>query len=138
MADRVREVDYYAVKMADKPGGGADVLALFRKERVSFTAIHAFPEGKRVQVDFVPKDSRKFLRVARKAKLRVSKKKKAFMVEGTDRVGALGRVLEATAEANVNVTAVTAVCGGKGRFGAIFWVKPKDYRQAAKALGAKK
>ncbi len=138
MADRVRAVDYYHVRTPDKPGAGAKILALFRKERVSFTAVHAFPDGKRVQVDFVPKDGRKFLRVARKAKLRVSKKKSAFMVEGTDRAGALARVLEVTAEEEINVTAVTAVCGGKGRFGAIFWVKPKDFRRAAKALGAKK
>ena len=138
MADRVRAVDYYHIRMPDKPGAGAGILALFRKERVSFNAVHAFPDGKRVQVDFVPKDGRKFLRVARKAKLKVSKKKNAFMVEGTDRAGALARVLEMTAGEEINVTAVTAVSGGKGRFGAIFWVKPKDYRRAAKALGAKK
>ncbi len=138
MADKVRAVDYYHVRMPDKPGAGAGILSLFRKERVSFTAVHAFPDGNRMQVDFVPKDGRKFLRVARKARLRVSKKKNAFMVEGSDRVGALSRVLEITGEAEINVTAVTAVSGGKGRFGAIFWVKPKDYRRAAKALGAKK
>jgi hypothetical protein len=70
--------------------------------------------------------------------MRISKKKSAFMVEGSDRAGALARVLEITAGEDINVTAVTAVCGGKGRFGAIFWVKPKDFRRAARALGAKK
>lgn len=137
MADSVRVVNYYAVKMADKPGAGAKILSVFKKERVSFTAVHAFPEGKRVQVDFVPKDNRKFLRVARKAKLRIGPKKSAFLVDGSDRAGALSRVLEATAEAGINVTAVTAVCAGRGRFGGIFWVKPKDFKAAAKALGAK-
>ncbi len=138
MTDRVRAVNYYHVRMPDRPGVGSEILSFFRKERVSFTAVHAFPDGNRVQVDFVPKDSRKFLRVARKARLRVSKKKNAFLVEGSDRVGALSRILEKTAEAEINITAVTAVSGGKGRFGAIFWVKPKDYRRAARALGAKR
>ena len=34
------------------------------------------------------------------------------------------------------MTAVDAVTGGKGRFGAIFWVKPNAVAKAAKALGA--
>lgn len=138
MVDRVRTVDYYNVRTADRPGAGAAILDHFRKERVSFAAVHAFPDGKSVQVDFVPKDGRKFLRVARKAKLRVSKKKSAFMVEGTDRPGALSQVLAITGEEEINVTAVTALCSGKGRYGAILWVRPKDFRRAAKALGARK
>jgi len=37
----------------------------------------------------------------------------------------------------INVTAADAVSGGKGRYGMIIWVKPKDYARAARALGAK-
>jgi hypothetical protein len=32
---------------------------------------------------------------------------------------------------------VDAVAAGKGRYGAILWVKQKNVRKAAKALGAK-
>ena len=49
MADRIREVNYYYVKAVDRPGAGAKMFSVFRKERVSFMAVHAFPEGKRVQ-----------------------------------------------------------------------------------------
>ena len=35
------------------------------------------------------------------------------------------------------VTAADAVTAGRGRFGMILWVKPKDVGRAAKALGAR-
>ena len=47
------------------------------------------------------------------------------------------RVLDKLAAAKINVIAIDAIGSGKGRFGAIFWVKPKAVAKAAKALGAK-
>ena len=38
--------------------------------------------------------------------------------------------------AKINVTAATGVCAGMGRYGAILWVKPRDVKKAAAALGA--
>ncbi|MBI2131540.1 MAG: hypothetical protein HYT99_01750 [Candidatus Tectomicrobia bacterium] len=137
MADVIKVVDYYYITSPDKPGAGAKMLDPFRKAGVSFLAVHAFPEGKRVQVDFVPVKGGAFLRAARRARLRVSKKKKAFLVQGTDRAGALAGVMARLGAAKINVTAVTGLCAGKRRFALIFWVKPKDQRAAARALGAK-
>jgi hypothetical protein len=50
-------------------------------------------------------------------------------------VGACADFLGKLAAAKVNVTAVDAVSAGAGRYGAIFWVKPRDVSRAAKALG---
>lgn len=136
MADTVRAVDYYYVTTSDRPGQGAALLSVFRDAGVNLLAAHAFPERRRVQVDLVPENARAFTAAARKAKLKLSPKKKALLVEGTDRVGAIAEILEKTAAAGVNVTAITAIGAGRKRFGAILWVKPKDQRKAAKALGA--
>src|SRR5712691_11340003 len=38
--------------------------------------------------------------------------------------------------AKINVTAVTGVCAGMGRYGALLWVKPGAVNKAASALGA--
>ncbi len=138
MADTIRTVDYYYATSTDAPGTGARILGHFRKGRVSFLAVHAFPVGKRVQVDFVPKDSRAFLRVARRARVRISKKKRAFLVQGSDRAGALASVLDKLGAAKINVTATTAITAGRGRWGAILWVKPRDQARAARALGARR
>ncbi|MFQ5915347.1 MAG: hypothetical protein ACE5JS_19425 [Nitrospinota bacterium] len=135
MAEQIRLVDYYYVTSPDKPGEGAEVLSVCRQARINLLTIHAFPRGRRTQVDLVPKNGPAFLRAARKAKWKLSGKKKAFLVTGQDRVGVMAPVLEKLTQAKVNVTAVTAVSAGKGRFGAILWVKPKDLRRASKALG---
>jgi hypothetical protein len=134
MAVRCRFVDYYAVRLADRPGTGARTLGIFRSARVPLAAVHAFPQGRGCQMDLVPIRSAPFLRAARKAKLALSRRKRAILVEGDDRTGALAGVLDAIAAAEVNVTAVTGIRAGGGRFGAILWVKPRDLRRAAKAL----
>ena len=59
------------------------------------------------------------------------------MFRGNDRVGALTKIFDKLAQARINVTAVQAVGAGKGRCGAIFWVKPGNAAKAAKLLGAK-
>ena len=76
-------------------------------------------------------------KVARENGWRLSKTKKGFLIQGTDRVGACHRHLQKLADRKINVTAVDAVAAGKGRYGMILWVKPKDYGRAARALGAR-
>jgi len=137
MAVKCRFVDYYAIKLADRPGTGGKALGALRRASVALEAVHAFPEGRGVQMDLVPTRGAAFLRAARAAKLRPSRRKRALLIEGADRTGALAGVLEALGNAKVNVTAVTGVRAGKGRFGAILWVKPRDLRRAAKALGVR-
>ncbi len=137
MAERVRIVDYYYVTSDDRPGEGAGVLSALKSARVNLLAVHAFPEGQRIQVDLVPSNPEALVKAARKAKLKLSRKKKAFLVTGDDKVGALTPILNQLAEAKVNVTALTALTGGSKRFGAIFWVNPRDMGRASKALGIK-
>jgi hypothetical protein len=76
-------------------------------------------------------------RVARKNGWRLSKTKKAFLIQGDDRVGSCHRQLKKLADQKINVTAVDAVAAGKGRWAAILWVKPPVYARAARALKAK-
>jgi predicted amino acid-binding ACT domain protein len=67
----------------------------------------------------------------------LSKVKKGFLIQGTDRVGAVHRHLQKLADAGINVTAADAVAAGQGRYGMILWVKQRDYARAARALGAR-
>ena len=67
----------------------------------------------------------------------LSKRKTGFLVQGDDRVGALTRIATALAVAKINITAIDAVTAGKGRFGAIFWVKPAAVAKAARLLRAR-
>ncbi len=136
VADTIRIVDYYYIEAPNKPGEGAQMLRHLEDAGVNLAVLHAFPSGRRTQVDFVSTDAAALKRAARPAKWKLVGPKKALLVNGDDRVGALTGYFETLGEAGVNVTAVTAIAAGAGRFGAIIWVDPRNVRRAAQLLGA--
>ena len=135
MADATRVVDYFYTMIADKPGEGARILRALRDARVNLLAFSAFPSQRKSQVDFIPEDAAAFVAAAKAAKIKLKGPKKVFLIDGDDRVGALSDVLAKLGAAKVNVTAVDAACSGMGRYGAMLWVKAKDMKKAAAALG---
>jgi len=138
MADTGKQVQYFYVEVADKPGEGARLLSLFKEAGVNLLAFSGFPQGRRAQIDFIPADPAAFRVAARKAKLKLVGPKTGFLVQGEDRVGAVAELMAKLAEAKINVTACDAVAAGEGRYGAILWVKPADVQKAARVLGAVK
>jgi hypothetical protein len=128
-------VDYFYIGTTDKPGEGARILRHLRGAGVNLIALHAFPAGRRAQIDFVPTSAEAFKAAAKAAKWKVVGPKKAFVIEGEDRLGALADYFARLGDAKVNVTAADAVTAGAGRFGAILWVKPRDVKRAVRALG---
>jgi hypothetical protein len=138
MADRVKKITYCYVKVPNRPRQGATVLSQLREEGVNLLAYSGFPAGRgKAQLDFVPEDMAELKRVARKHGWTVSAIKKGFLMSGDDRLGAAHRHIEKLANAKINVVAADAVIAGKGRYGMILWVRPKDYVRAARVLGAK-
>jgi hypothetical protein len=136
MSEMIRKVDYYYTTATDKPGEGARLFTALKDAGVGLLALHGFPSARKTQVDFVPTDPAAFVAAAKSAKIKLSKPKAAFLVEGDDRVGAMAGIMAKLSGAKINVTAVTGVCAGMGRYGAILWVKPRDVKKAAAALGA--
>ena len=135
---KIRTVEYFKLSVPDRPGEGAKLLRSLKQQDVGLLAFSAFPEGRGSQVDFVPEDSRGFLRAARSLGWEIEAAKTGFLMQGKDRTGALASLLRKLADARINVIAIDAVGAGKRRFGAIFWVAPKDVAKAAKLLKAKR
>jgi len=133
----VRKASYYSMKVPQRPGSGAQLLAALKAAKVNLLAFTGFPEGGGAQVDFVPQDNAKFTKVARKAKLRISARKTVFLAQGADKVGALTQLLARLAKAKINLVALSAVTAGSRRFGMLFWVKPKDVAKASRVLKAR-
>jgi hypothetical protein len=136
MSEMIRKIDYYYTTTTDKPGEGTRLLKTLQQAGVGLLALHGFPSARKAQIDFVPTDPAAFVATAKSAKIKLSKPKTAFLVEGDDRVGAVAGVMAKLSAVKINVTAVTAVCAGMGRYGAIVWVKPRDVKKASSALGA--
>src|SRR2546428_2650119 len=114
MADSIRRVSYYYTTISDKPGEGARLLETLRSAGVNLLAFHAFPSARKAQVDFVPSDGALFTAAAKGAKIKLSKPKTAFLIEGDDRVGALAGILARLGAAKINVTAGAGGWGGGG------------------------
>jgi predicted amino acid-binding ACT domain protein len=72
----------------------------------------------------------------KKAGIAVGEKKTVFLIQGDDKIGAVAEVMGKLGKAGINVTTIDAVATGKGRFGAILWVKPADVAKTAKILRA--
>ncbi len=137
MADTVRRVEYYHVTVSDKPGEGERILSALKESEINLLAYLGFPTGGgQSQVDLVPEDPASFRQAAERAGLTLSETKRAFLIQGDDRVGAVTDMTAKLAEANINVTAAAATSAGSGRYGMILWVAPTDYERAADALGA--
>ncbi len=137
MADTVRKVDYQYVLIADKPGEAFKVAAALKEAGVNLLAFSAFPGPKgKAQAVLVPESLERLQKVAKAQGLEISARKRAFLIQGEDRTGALAEILQKLASAKVNVVATDAVCAGAGRYGCVVWVKPDAYDAAARALGA--
>ena len=136
MADKIKKVVYFTMNVADKPGEASRVLQTLSQAGVNLLAFSGFPRGRRAQLDFVPEKPELFRKAATRAKLKMQPRKTGFLVQGSDRPGAVAEVLRKLADVNVNVTAVDAASAGGGRYGAILWVKPPDLKKAAKVLKA--
>ena len=133
----ISRADYYTMKVSQRPGAGAKLLGAMKAAGVNLLAFTGFPSGGGAQVDFIPQNSAKFRQAANKAGLRVSKRKTVFLVRGSDRVGALTGVLGKLASKKINLVALSAITAGNGRYGMIFWVKPKDIGRTSRLLRAR-
>lgn len=136
MADKTRSVEYCYVTVPDRPGEGKKVLSALKQSNVNLLAYLGFPSGDgKSQLDLVPENADALKQAAGKAGLKLSESKRAFLIQGDDRAGAVADTLAKLADAGVNVTAAAATTVG-GNYGLLVWVSPSDYERAAKALGA--
>jgi len=137
MKDQIFRVEYFAITVEDRPGIGADLGRRLTDEGVNLLALSAFPlAAGKTQVDLIPEHPEAFTRAAKKLSLTLGEPKIAFLIQGSDRPGAMGDVLNRLGAANINVRATSGVCAGDSRYGAILWVNPKDAELASRALGA--
>jgi prephenate dehydratase len=136
-SDTVRKVDYFTIRVADRPGEAFRVLQVLVSGGINLLACSGRRVGRRSQIDVVPEDARKFKRVVGKADLEFAARKSGFLIQGEDRPGALAQNLRRLAKAGINVAGVDGMAAGKGRWGAIVWVASRDVVRAEEVFGAK-
>jgi hypothetical protein len=135
--DAVRKVDYWYATVDDRPGEAGKVLEKVAAAKVNLLAFLAFPAGGgKSQVDLIPADPTAFEKAAKAAGIALSAKKRALLLTGADRVGAVAEATKRLAAKGINVTAATAVATQGGGYGLLIWVRQNQVDAAATALGA--
>jgi hypothetical protein len=129
----MRQTDYFYVIVPDRPGEGARVLAAFLRAGIRLLGFSGFPRGRHVaQLDFIPEDAAAFVKAAEAAKILLSGRTRAFLIQRSDRPDLMADILNELAQSEINIT--SAQVFGGGRYGGLVWVKPADVHRAAKAL----
>jgi|SRR2546425_6686178 len=136
MADKAKRVDYYSIEIPDQPGEAFRILAKFKESGVNFLSITGFPASVlgKGQISLMPENGESFLKAAKTVGVAVGAAKKAFLVQGSDRVGAAAETFKKLADAKINMRAYNAG-SSQGNFGLVIWVAAEDVDVAAKALG---
>jgi hypothetical protein len=138
MAYKTRKVNYCYLTVNNRAGTAADILNQIKSAGINLLAFSGFPaKGGKSQLDLVADKLSGIMKLAKQNGWKVSKAKKGFLIQGSDEMGAASKPVNRLAQVKINVVAADAVAAGKGRYGMILWVKPKDYGRAARALNAK-
>lgn len=138
MGYQIQKVKYAYLTIPGRAGQAVKILQALKLAGINLLAFSGFPgKGGKAQIDLVSNNMAGIVKVARKQGWRLSRTKRAFLVQGADKPGAVEKVLKRLADININIIAVDAVAAGKGRYGMIFWVKPDKYGRAASALNAR-
>src|SRR4051812_31934740 len=137
MADVVRKGEYFSIKVPNAPGKAFGVLLTLVSSRVDLLACAGVPQGRRAKIDVVPADPSRFKRVVKQAGLDFTSEKTGFLIQGTDRTGALTDHLRKLGDKGINVTGIDALSAGEGRWGAIIWVDDDSVKSAGTVLDAK-
>jgi hypothetical protein len=137
MALTIRRADYFRVTVADQPGEAFKLLSLLASGGVNLLAFIAVPLGpEHAQFTLFPEDVPTLARVAEENALLLDGPHPALLVQGEDRLGALAGIHARLSRAGVNVYFSAAVTDGKGDYGYIIHVQPRDIAAATSALGA--
>jgi hypothetical protein len=137
MGYRVRKVNYCYLMAPSRAGQAAKILAALKDGGVDLLAFSGFPgRGGKAQVDLVTDDMGRVRRIGARQGWRLSRTKQGFLVQGDDEPGAVLKVVQRLADAKINMVAADGVSAGKGRYGMILWVRPRDVGRAARALNA--
>ena len=135
MLSSVKEVEYYYTVVANKPGEARRLLDFLSEKMVNLLALTAFPlEVGKSQIDLFPAEPEALKEAAADAQIDLVGPKKAFLLQGEDRIGALYDVHLKLSNAGLNIYACNGVVDGTGRFGYVIWVDPADYDEASKVL----
>ncbi|MFH1754601.1 MAG: hypothetical protein ABIA59_02750 [Candidatus Latescibacterota bacterium] len=112
------------------------MLHQLSQQKINLLAFTIVPAGiEYTQLVLFPENIGDLARVAEKSDFVLDGRKKAFLIQGDDRLGALTEIHRKLCDHHINVFASSGVSDGSGGYGYILHVKPDDFNDAARVLG---
>lgn len=131
---KVKRVTYFMANLEDKPGELLKVMQNLRDKKIGLKGLWGFgTHSGKAQLFVVTKKVEK-LRDLWKSSGLLAEEGTGFLIQGSDRIGAMVESLQTLADGGVNIHAVDAIAA-KGRYASFVWVQREDVDKAAKALG---
>jgi hypothetical protein len=135
MISSVSDVEFFSVVVEDKPGESRKLLDFLSEKLVNLLALTLFPlEGGQSRIDICPEDPDHLREAAEDAAISLEGPRKAHLIQGEDKIGALYDFHLKLSNAGINIRASNGVVDGTGRFGYVIWVNEDDYEAAGQAL----
>src|SRR5262249_61871754 len=78
----VKRVEYFKMMVPNRAGQGARALDVLHKAGINLIAFSGFPQGGGAQMDFIPEKPAAFRKIAKKAKWKIGRSKRAFLIRG--------------------------------------------------------
>lgn len=135
MSYKIRCVEYFNLLVTDAPGDAFGLLTVLADLGVNLLAFTGVPEGSHLQLRLFPEDASTLTTAAAKAGLGLDGPHPALLVQGDDHLGAIAKIHEQLAGADVDVFAATGVTDGKGSYGYVLYVRPEEVERAVDVLG---
>lgn len=137
MALSIRKVEYFKTTVQDRPGEAFQLLSALTGAGVNLLVFTAVPMGdRRTELVLYPESVDSLAAAAERSGIALSGPQQALLIQGDDHLGALADIHACLVDAEVNVYAASGVTDGRGGFGYVVHVRPKDFEAAANALGA--
>lgn len=128
-----KTVSMCKVKVDNRPGGLAKVLAYLREARANQVGTWAWTEGNEAYSLMLGENPAETEAALKKAGCKYTCVK-ACLCEETDRLGAYQELLDRIGNAGVDLNACCAMALG-GKFRAILWAKEEDSEKLCRTLG---
>jgi len=137
MSLKVRNVEYFYVRIQDASQKAYELLAQLASEEVNLLAFSAVPYGpNHVELTIFPDRPENFAKSAKNLGWTATGPQHACLVQGDDHLGTLAEIHQVLVGAGVNIYASSGVTDGSGHFGYVIYFKEEDHKRAAKALEA--
>ncbi len=136
METKPRIVDYFYAMVNDRPGEACKFLSWLAREEVNLLAFSAVPMGhENTQLVIYPENAERLVRAAKSGGYTLAGPRRAVLIQGDDRLGALVGYLERLYDAQINLSSSTGVTDGRGGFGYVIHLRAEDIDRATEIFG---